>query len=195
MLSTVSQTEVLEECAIFIPKKIAVISVGLPGVGKSTLLKVITQKISNSSILDKDTICQSLLRGHAYNSSYYKKYVKEQSYELLFSLAKDNLTTQKIVFLDGFFGDKLRTPLVSSFLKIRDFEIKIIFFFCSMSVNRSRLIERGNPRDHEKLLEFEKYYTTVLQAHQEELKNFPYQSIDTEQDTSINVSKILQYLS
>lgn len=132
------------EAPIVIPRKIALISAGLPGVGKSTLLKALSQHISNSIFLDKDTINACLLQGNAYASDYYKCYVKNQSYDLLFALAKDNLAQgDRVIFLDGFFGDKLSSPLVSAFTHSENYETKIIFFYCSPEVNLQRIIKRG----------------------------------------------------
>lgn len=181
--------------SIVIPKKIAVVSVGLPGVGKSTILKALNQKIANSVILDKDTISLSLLQGYSYASDYYNKYVKIQSYELLLTLAKDNLKSDRVVFLDGFFGDKLRWPLVSSFFSSEDFELKVLFFYCSFHVNKNRIEERRDPRDEEKINNFNEYYANVFPAHQKELEKVAHLPINTEQPISNNIDEILRYLS
>ena len=55
--------EISNEAPLYIEKKIAVISSGLPRVGKSTLLKELSRRISNSVYLDKDTVPPALLLG------------------------------------------------------------------------------------------------------------------------------------
>lgn len=91
-------------------RRLLLLSAGLAGVGKSTVLKLLCSRLgSNSMYVDKDTINQALLQGNPYFSDYYKQHVQQQTYAVMFSIAADNLTIREncTMILDGQFGDKL----------------------------------------------------------------------------------------
>jgi|GEM_PF-4763397 len=184
------------DSSVSLEKKTAVVGTGLPGVGKSTLLRALSGRVEGSVYLDKDVINQTLLRGNAYSSEYYKKHVKNQSYELMFSIAGDNLKNSTCtVILDGMFGDKLSSPMVKPFLESSDFAVKVIYFYCSPELNQKRLENRGYARDDEKLKDFQNYYHQTVDVHQKELSNVSHLSIDTENDLEENLKLIIEYLA
>lgn len=126
---------------------------------------------------------------------YYNKYVKNQSYEVMLALAKDNLClTNHLIILDGFFGDKLSSPLISTFMKNRGFETKVIYFCCSLDVNKQRIMTRDDPRDHNKFANFEEYYQKTMAIHDKELASVPHILINTEDPLERNLDLILGYL-
>lgn len=180
-----------------VEKRIAVVSTGLPGVGKSTILKELNRQMLGSIYLDKDVINEILLQGNEYFSEYYKKFVKNQSYELMFALAEDNLKNSSMctVILDGMFGDKLSSPIVKPFIDSPNFTVKVIYFYCSPELNRQRLLDRADARDNDKLNDFENYYRQTIAIHQRELSNVSYLSINTESDVNENIKLIIEYLN
>lgn len=198
LISAISSLSYGNKAPLYIEKKIAVISSGLPGVGKSTLLKELSRRISNSVYLDKDIVAPALLLGQkdqSYSSDYYYKYVRNQTYEAMFAIAENNCETgYHIVLLDGFLGDKLSSPLVQNFLQSPYSEKKIVYFYCSEEINKQRMLSRGEVRDHGKLIDFPEYYRKTLAIHEKELEGFSYLSINTEENMEKNISLLLEYL-
>src|SRR3989344_2616186 len=186
VFSTCDAHEVSHQTPFYIEKKVAVISSGLPGVGKSTLLKELSKRISNSIYLDKDTVAPALLTGQkdsSYFSDYYYKYVRNQTYEAMFAIAEDNCKNgYHVVLIDGFLGDKLSSHLVQNFLQSPYSEKRVVYFYCSQEVNKERIIVRGEIRDRQKLIDFSEYYRKTLAIHEKELEGFSYLSINTEDD-------------
>lgn len=181
-----------------IDKKILVISTGLAGVGKTTHLKALSAEIANSVYLDKDVINLALLQGQEYFSDHYNRYVRMQSYEVMLQLAKDNLKQNKVVILDGYFGDKLSLPLFKDYLSSLDFTTKILYFHCSGDKQLERLQQRGDKRDKEKLEQgkFKPYRQKEINRHLAELIERQHITINTEntQDLKKNIETIQQYL-
>ena len=181
-----------------IDKKILIISAGLAGVGKTTHLKALSKEIANSVYLDKDVICSALLQGQAYFSDYYNQYVKNQSYEVMLQLARENLEENKVVILDGYFGDKLSSQRVKDLLSLPNVITKIVYFHCSGDTQFKRLQERGDYRDAEKIAngKFGSYRQEHIKKHLMELSNVPHLIIDTERDVALkaNVENVLRYL-
>jgi hypothetical protein len=103
-----------------LPKKLLLLSAGLAGVGKSTVLRLLSNRLgSNCVYLYKDTINQALLGGQPYFSEYYKQHVQQQTYAVMFGIAADNLAARQqcVVLLDGQFGDKLTAEYVQPYLQ------------------------------------------------------------------------------
>jgi predicted kinase len=146
--------------------------------------------------LDKDVVNLVLLQGKPYFSEYYNTYVKNQTYQVLLDLAKLNTQeNNRVVILDGYFGDKLNKEPFVSFLKSNDFEVKIIYFECPFQINKQRLVTRGEGRDKAKLEAFESFYLDNTSLHYKELSTLPHLSIHTEMDIDDNVEKIINDLS
>lgn len=178
-----------------ISKKVILISTGLAGTGKTTLLKQLNQKIENSVYLDKDVINQSLLQGRPYFSDYYNQYVRDQSYQLLLDLARLNLENgNKVVILDGYFGNKLDKEPFISFLQDSLYEVKILYCECPFEINKNRLIARGDVRDKDKLSTYETYYPKEIEAHHKTLDALPHLTLHTELDSDENLEKLIDYL-
>jgi predicted kinase len=103
-----------------LPRKLLLLSAGLAGVGKSTVLRLLSNRLGSGCVyLDKDTINQALLGGQPYFSEYYKQHVQQQTYAVMFGIAADNLAARQqcVVLLDGQFGDKLTAQYVQPYLR------------------------------------------------------------------------------
>jgi hypothetical protein len=101
-------------------RKLLVLSVGLAGVGKSSILRQVAKMLPGCSYLDKDVINQALLIGQpeGYFSEYYDKHVRRQTYEVMFGVAEDALRGGlcEVALLDGQFGDKLGESYIQEHL-------------------------------------------------------------------------------
>ena len=102
-------------------KKLLVLSVGLAGVGKSSILRQVSKMLPGCLYLDKDVINQALMKGQCggYFSEYYNKYVRRQTYEVMFGIAEDALGGGlcEVAVLDGQFGDKLGESYIREHLE------------------------------------------------------------------------------
>ena len=181
---------------LVLKKKVAIIGSGIAGAGKSTLFKALRARLANCYYLDKDVIDRALLKEHPYFSEYYFDNVKFQSYDVILALAEESLSNgPDAVILDGYFGDKLSLFFMEKFLHAKDFETKVIYFYCSFKVNKERLIHRGEPRDQEKIENFDEHYQKMEAIHLREIERVPHLAINTEEDAEKNLAKILHYLA
>jgi predicted kinase len=184
-----------------IKQKVLLIGSGLSGVGKTTILKQLNSKLLNSCYFSKNLLNDTLLQEKKelpdrYNRDYYKKYVAKQSYDIMLDLAIDNLKdSNRVVILDGYFGDKIGNPMFKKLFDLENVNVKIIYFQCSFEIEKSRLRKRDELRDREKLLVFDQYHQEHLKSHNDTLSNFECLIINTEEDMDENIDKIITYIS
>ncbi|NGX63954.1 MAG: hypothetical protein KR126chlam6_01377 [Candidatus Anoxychlamydiales bacterium] len=184
-----------------IKQKVLLISAGLSGIGKTTILKKLNSKLLNSFYISKNLLNESLLQEKTelpdrYNMDYYKTYVAKQSYDIMIDLAIDNLKDiNRVVILDGYFGDKIGKAMFKKLFHLEDVNVKIIFFQCSAETEMKRLAKRDEQRDREKLLNFDVYYNEHIKSHYDTLNNFEYLIVNTEEDIDENINKIIAYIS
>jgi predicted kinase len=143
----------------------AYIVCGNAGVGKSTFATELCAQHA-AALLDIDTLTERLarlvLRGQGLDeddrdSPAYKALLREPIYETLFDVARENLPHLPCVLVGPFtrerrqadWPERLRARLGSS--------VEVYYLWCSPEQRRERLAQRGNPRDHAKLLDFESY--------------------------------------
>lgn len=187
-----------------IHKKILLISCGLAGTGKSTHLNLLKTRISNAVHIDKDTISDALMPEGVDLSSPAYKAVKDKVYDTMLKLADLNLKENRVVILEGYFGNKLTSPLLKNYLNSPHFETKIVYFYCSGPKQKARLEARAaqDPiaklRDKDKLDpgKFDIYRNDHLNQHNRELSQVPHLVVDTENDADLekNIDKIIDYL-
>ena len=189
---------ICEADPLYIDKKVVVISSGLPGVGKTTLLRELNKRIANSVYLDKDVIANPFIVGLEetfYQSAHYHSYVKTQLYTAMLRLAEDNLREgSRVVLLDGYFGNKLSSSPFKEFLHSPGSSKKVIHFYCSQAVNEARLRSRGAVRDLAKFADHRRYFNIESDAHAEELKKHLHLQINTESDMEANIVRMLEYI-
>ena len=81
-------------------KKKIILFFGVSGVGKTHFSKALSEEIG-ATYLEKDIVSDALLpKGERYFSPYYDAYVKDQSYEVLYALARSNLAIGKNIIID-----------------------------------------------------------------------------------------------
>lgn len=142
--------------AVYLPRRVVLLSAGLAGVGKSTALRRLHGCVINSVYIDKDTVNRALLgEQHAYFSPYYDAHVRVQSYAVAFSLACDALQpgAPRLVILDGQYGDKWDAPFVKeplAALRADGVDVRLVYFHCGAQRQRERMQQRGEPRDDAK---------------------------------------------
>ncbi len=179
-----------------------IIGCGLAGTGKSEFLKKLASKYDNLVYLDKDTINNAFLLDRDFNPKrsydFYKEHVKLQTYKAMFEIAKDNLLLDKSVILDGYFINKLKTPLFDKLLNTLSdipYKLKLIYFYCDKETLWERLKERKYWRDLDKLedkVSFDNYYEKDI----EYTNNLKFDlKINTEKDINIVLKESDKFLS
>ncbi|MEM2121581.1 MAG: adenylyltransferase/cytidyltransferase family protein, partial [Candidatus Woesearchaeota archaeon] len=151
-------------------KPTVILPFGLPAVGKTAILKSFCKKYSWFYI-DKDLINTVLLNvydeegnlveKHEMFDDFYNKFIKVQTYFLLFNLALDNLILNNNVVIDGYFMDKYKSKLFDRLINIlrkKNFIIIKVYFKASKKTIFKRMLKRNLKRDFDKIKNFEKFY-------------------------------------
>ncbi len=177
-------------------KPVLLVPFGLTGVGKSTILKEFCRKYK-WVYLNKDSINEILLReynkegsiikSHKMFDTFYNKFVKVQSYFLVFRLAYDNLRLGNNVVVDAYFSNKVNTKLLTNLNRIvrrvKHHTIKVLFD-APKGVVLERIKRRGLLRDLEKIKNFDKFFKEHSTHHKKTRFDI---IIDTTQPVEINV--------
>jgi predicted kinase len=138
---------------------------GSPGAGKSTYAKRIASA-RGATLLDIDTVTERLVRlalreaGHDpddRDSDYFKETFREPVYEAVFDIARENNPFWEVVIV-GPFTKELRDPdWPAKLAQSLGGPVQVHYVHCPPEVRKSRLVERGNPRDLAKLQDWENY--------------------------------------
>lgn len=157
---------------------------GNAGVGKSTFAARLAKEIG-AALIDIDTVSERLaklvLRAHGLSeddrdSDAYKALLRQPIYETLFDVGAENLPHVPCVIVGPFTRER-RDPDWPGRLATRlGSSIEIYHVWCSREQRRDRLAQRGNPRDRQKLADFEAY--AALGEDPSPLP-FPHHYIDT----------------
>ena len=157
---------------------------GSPGAGKSIYAKRLATD-RRAILLDIDTVTERLVRvalgesGHNpddRDSEYFKRTFREPIYETLFDIARENLPAQNVVIV-GPFTQELRNPeWLSELCERLRCPVEVHYVYCSPEIRRERLSRRADPRDSEKLRDWQ-HHTQYYGA--EEPPDFPHVFIDT----------------
>lgn len=159
---------------------------GMPAVGKTTFAATLAMH-KGACLIDIDTATEPIVKaamkelvGDAddRDSPLFKKVFREAIYETLFAIADENLSHSDVV-LTGPFTKELKNTRWKEDLaeKIKNpCKIKPIFLYCNHELRKRRLLERSNPRDTQKLENWEenlRYYDLDSRPA------YPHISIDT----------------
>jgi adenylate kinase family enzyme len=143
-------------------RKTAHIICGSPGCGKSTYGSELAASTS-SILLDIDTCTERLIVASLSSvgrdptdrdSPWFKETYRQPIYDTLFAIAAENLKHVDAVIV-GPFTKEIRDATWLEHLSSRLVaEVKVHYIFCRAEVRRQRLIDRANPRDTSKLLDW-----------------------------------------
>jgi len=120
-------------------KSILVVGAGLPGIGRSTRLKFLAQKI-NAVILDSDIIRRQI------KVITYDKKSKLKVYQKMIDSAEKYLRQGKNVILDATFSKKEYRILLDKLIKKTKPDFYFIEFYCSDKIARQRLEKRSKEK-------------------------------------------------
>ena len=157
---------------------------GSPGSGKSVYAKRLATD-RRATVLDIDTVTERLVRvaldesgqnPDDRDSEYFKGTYREPIYQTLFDIARENLPIQNVIIV-GPFTKELRNPdWPSQLLEMLGCPVEVHYVYCSPEIRRERLARRANPRDREKLRDWQ-HHSQYYGA--EEPPGFPHVFIDT----------------
>lgn len=141
----------------------AYIVCGLPGSGKSTFGAKLAKKVSGI-LLDIDTCTETLVRiglelsGHDpcdRDSPFFKCAFREPIYETMFAIASENLAHLDAVIVGPFTKEIQDSDWLSCLSARLKANVHLYYIDCDSAVRKERLIRRGNPRDINKILNWE----------------------------------------
>lgn len=178
-----------------------VMSAGLAGMGKTTVLMPVAQKMTNCCYLDSDYVTEPFLIGNPIASDYYGQYVKNPRYESIFAFALDNISIGNTAIVDGCFGDKLTSSFVRDILNNPDIRSIAIYCHASGPIQEKRIRQRGAERDNEKLKDLPSDRRNNIEKHLIEFSQVQNLSgilfVDTENNVDLeqNKNKIYEYIT
>ncbi len=164
---------------------------GLPGTGKSTLARVLAEKLP-ALVLDKDTIRAALFpAGEIEYSARQDDFV----IGILFQVAEYHFQKdpRRIVILDGrTFSKKPQVDTLLRYCREHGRELKVIYCSCSEEVARARLEQDVSSGRHPASdRDFSLYLRVQAQSDPLEVPHLP---VDTGQPLEQCVAKCLDYL-
>ncbi len=138
---------------------------GNAGAGKSTFAVRLCAELG-AVLIDIDTVTERLAklalscRGMDQNdrdSPEYKALLREPVYETLFDVAVANLPHLPCVIVAPFTLERRQADWPLRLARRLGAEVEIYLVHCSDEQRRSRIEQRGNPRDQGKLVDFSSY--------------------------------------
>jgi predicted kinase len=165
---------------------------GLSGTGKTTLARAVARERA-AVYLDKDTIKDETLRlGRELKIEGAVQLSGALSYSLLIPLAKDNLTLGLSVLLDTPAGHKIFQDGVEEL--VRDTKVELKLIEC-ITTDESMLRQRIEDRT-ESVAEYRTKDWEALQQARARLERLsgPRLVVDTAEQVSINLARVLKYL-
>lgn len=175
------------------PGRRLIVFAGLPGMGKTSLARTVAREL-RAAYLDKDTIKDATMAlAHELKFERAAELAGPLSYELLISLARDNLTLGLSVVLDSPAGYRTFQNKVETLARSTQAELKVIECTCTdEGLLRDRIERRGQ--------ELPEYRTRDWETFQQDRVRFerlagPRLIVDTAETLSINVRKVLAYLA
>lgn len=143
----------------------AFIVCGSPAVGKSTYAAQLAKK-HRAALIDIDTCTEQLVKtaltisGHSpddRDSPYFKTNLREPIYQTLFNIAAENLACMNVVIV-GPFTKEIRDPVwPEKLIQILNAVVEIHYLSCNPEERRIRMESRNNPRDFEKLKDWDNH--------------------------------------
>lgn len=143
----------------------ALIVCGSPGAGKTTYGKALAAK-RGAALLDIDTVTERLVKvalreaGHDENdrdSRYFKRTFRAPIYHTLFDMARENLRWTDVVIVGPFTREVRQTAWPAQLGTMLNAPIEVHYVYCNPAERKARLQQRNNPRDVQKLADWNSY--------------------------------------
>jgi len=183
-----STTDLIEKIKRNNSKPICLISAGMAGIGKTSLLRAYSKK-HGFVFINKDSMLSNLhLNSEAGLGLNYGVKNNIQIYLMMLEFAKDNLENGLSIVIDGYFSNKLDLPEIKEkFEDINElYNLIKIYFTCSKSTLEERIIHRNSGRDINKIKNLDQYY----EEHKKD-ETSPYDIIfNTDGDVLVNVDSL-----
>lgn len=169
-------------------KQSVIIFRGLPGTGKTFLIRKLIQRVDNLVIISRDEI-----RLKVFKNPTYTQDEKKQLLSIMLFMVEENLLAKKSVVIDGMtFATKESIEPFSKIAQKHNISIKIIECFCSEETSLKRIeqdiIENSHPaadRDEDLYYHVKEYFETLDEF---------ILKINTEDDLEKNIDKILFFI-
>jgi predicted kinase len=181
--------------------------------GKTTFSRKLGKSLTDSLILDKDTLAQGMLMiraedpkylheldgSYPMNSDFYGTHVKAQSNGLLFTLARDSLDIGKIPIIDAPNIREMQARYFEDVVEptFNDVDIRIVYCYAPQEVIRERMTQRDEERDASKL-ESDASWDAFLEDQPiipSELEKYDHFKLDTSQGTDeLHLKSVREYL-
>lgn len=145
--------------------RMLIIVCGNAGVGKTTFGQKIAAERS-CCLLDIDTVSERLVRvGLAAadmdpddrDSPSYKRMFRDAIHQTLFDIARQNLLHESCVIVAPFTRERRDPNFLRDCAARVGASVLIYYLTCEESVRKNRILARGNPRDANKLADWEQY--------------------------------------
>ncbi len=181
-------------------KPMIILSAGLAGVGKTTHFSRLAERVGESVpcvFINKDQVSEDLGASFDATSEHYLKTIGPLTYQVMIEQAKKHVLEGKVVFLDGYFGNKLSARPTRDLFMNPELDVRILYFHCSAETQETRILARGSSRDEDKKgVKFSPFRREHLQSHLIELAQAFFFSVNTEEEAALdeNITAILSYL-
>ena len=173
---------------------------GAPGVGKTSYGKKLASRLG-AVFLDFDTASEPIVQaalvesGHDKDdrdSAYYKKTLRDPSYQAVLDLAKENAQRLNVVIVGPFTKEQRIADWPEKIAAYVGAEVEVHYLWCSAETRKQRILQRGNPRDRAKLAQWEKYLEWY---GREKAPDFRHIFIDTTEWTRASKDENLNSIS
>lgn len=138
---------------------------GPAGAGKSTLGRRLAAR-TGACLLDSDTVTEPVVRAGMKlggldpddrDSSGYRNAFRNPVYQCLFAVAAENLPATDVILVGPFSSETQDATWPARLEKRFGVPVEVIYVSCPDGERRTRIEERGNPRDARKLQDWDGY--------------------------------------
>lgn len=138
---------------------------GKPGSGKSTYARRLAAE-QRAALLDLDTVSERLVQvgmiGYGLHpddrdSARYKELYRQAVHDSLFSIADENLAHVPVIIVAPFSRELKQAGFLRAVQDQLKTEVVVHWIYCNPDERRRRIEQRNNPKDTQKLLNWEQF--------------------------------------